>query len=147
MILIFALTIFAITPEQEISTKSYWIGFNDIIHNFNKAINAKPNTAALEIKQTIAKIRSMSTKNVDSLVLKYAEKRISLATEYAEFLDSFNLSDEVSYKVEFPIKEKRKKYQNIQKIYQDLYDKHKDMDTEQEIILAYLKEKYNIDKK
>jgi hypothetical protein len=56
MILIFALTIFAITPEQEISTKSYWIGFNDIIHNFNKAINAKPNTAALEIKQTIAKI-------------------------------------------------------------------------------------------
>jgi hypothetical protein len=89
----------------------------------------------------------MSTKNVDSLVLKYAEKRISLATEYAEFLDSFNLSDEISYKVEFPIKEKRKKYQNIQKIYQDLYDKHKDMDTEQEIILAYLKEKYNIDKK
>jgi hypothetical protein len=79
--------------------------------------------------------------------LKYAEKRISLATEYAEFLDSFNLSDEVSYKVDFPIKEKRKKYQNIQKIYQDLYDKHKDMDTEQEIILAYLKEKYNIDKK
>lgn len=147
MILIFALTIFAITPEQEISTKSYWIGFNDIIHNFNKAINAKPNTAALEIKQTIAKIRSMSTKNVDSLVLKYAEKRISLATEYAEFLDSFNLSDEVSYKVDFPIKEKRKKYQNIQKIYQDLYDKHKDMDTEQEIILAYLKEKYNINKK
>ena len=33
------------------------------------------------------------------------------------------------------------------KVYQNLYDKHKDMDTEQEIILAYLKEKYYIDKK
>ena len=147
MISLILFALFSATQEQEIATKSYWIGLNDIIHKFNKNVNEKPSTAATEIKQTIAKIRSMSVKNVDSLVLKYAEKRIALASEYADFLDSIKITDDIFYKVEFPIKKQKDKIQNLQKRYQDLYDMHKDMDTEQQILIAYLKEKYMIDTK
>ena len=139
--------IFSLTPQQEMATKNYWIKFNDIIHKFNKNVNEKPNTAAEEIKQTIAKIRSMSIKDVDSMVIKYAEKRIALATEYADFLDSIKISDDILYKVDFPIKNQKNKIQNLQKKYQDLYDMHKNMDLEQQILMAYLKEKYMLDAK
>lgn len=141
------LVLFAVTPEQEIATKKYWIGLNDIIHNFNKAVNAKPSTASIEIKNAIAKIRSMSTKNVDSLVLMYSEKRIKLASEYTEFLDSVKIGSDDFFKTEFPIKKQKDKMENLQKRYQELYDQHKNIDVEQQVLIAYLKEKYNIDSK
>lgn len=146
-VLLFQLVLFAITPEQEIATKRYWIGLNDIIHKFNTAANSKPSMASTEIKNAIAKIRSMPTKNVDSLVLMYSEKRIKLATEYAEFLESIKIGSDDFFKTEFPLRKQREKIDNLQKRYQDLYDQHKDMDTEQKVLIAYLKEKYNIDSK
>ncbi len=147
MLTTFLIVFSLITPEQEVATKNYWIGFNDIVHNFNKSINLKPNTATTEIKIAIAKMRSMSIKNVDSLVLKYTEKRIALAIEYSEFLEKFKFTEDGFFKVDYPIKEQRNKFQNSQEIYRKLYDKHQDMDMEQKVLIAYLKEKYNIDTK
>ena len=101
---------------DEAATKNFWINFNDIIHKFNKTVNSNPSKASVEIKETIAKIRSLPTKNVDMLVLKYSEKRITLAVEYADFIE----------------------------YYDRLQEKHKDMDSEQKVLIAYLDEKYKI---
>ena len=79
----------------EVSTKNYWIKFNDLIHEFNKKTNSKPSIATNEIKYTIAEIRKIPTKNVDMKVLKYSEKRIGFAIEYSTFLDSIDIADDI----------------------------------------------------
>lgn len=145
--LLVQLALFSITIEQEIATKKYWIGLNDIIHNFNKTVNAKPSTATTEMKNAIAKIRSMQIKHVDSLVLIYSEKRIKLASDYVDFLESIKIDSDDFFKTDFPIKKQKDKIENIQKKYQYFYEQHKDIDTEQQVLVAYLKEKYNIDSK
>ena len=130
----------------EVSTKNYWIKFNDLIHEFNKKTNSKPSIATNEIKYTIAEIRKIPTKNVDMKVIKYSEKRISFAIDYSSFLDSIdNIADDVQYyKTEFPIKKKRETFQEMQKRYEILFDKNKTLDEEQKELLAYLQEKYKI---
>ena len=129
----------------EVSTKNYWIKFNDLIHEFNKKTNSKQSIATNEIKYTIAEIRKIPTKNVDMKVLKYSEKRIGFAVDYSAFLDSIDIADDIQYyKTEFPIKKKRETFQEMQKRYEILFDKNKTLDEEQKELLAYLQEKYKI---
>lgn len=142
------LLLLAASPEKEAATKSYWIGLNDIVHGFNKAVNAKPSAAPQEVKKAVAKIRSMPTKNVDSLVLMYSERRIKLAMDYAEFLEQTKFgSDEIFLNAEYSIKKNRENLSNIQKRFQILAERHRDMDAEQEVVVSYLKEKFGIDVK
>lgn len=140
--------VFFVNPEQQAATKGYWIGLNDIIHNFNKTVNTRPGLAVDEIKKSVAKIRSMSTRNVDSLVLIYAEKRIQLAMDYAEFLQETNFaSEEYLFKAEYSIKRQKQKLENVQKRFQELAERHRHMDAEQEILVSYLREKFDLDVK
>jgi len=141
------LVLFSMSPECEIATKTFWIGFNDIIHNFNKAVNSKPSNASSEIKTTIKKIRNMPTKNVDSMVLLYSEKRIKLAFDYAEFIDSIKIESDEFFKTDYQLKNGRENRDNIQRKYQYLYDKHRDIDAEQKVLASYLFENYKIDYK
>ena len=131
--------------QDEFATKNYWIKFNDHIHSFNKKVNLKPSTAPVEINYTIAEIRKIPTKGVDSKVLKYCEKRISFAIDYSDFLKSIDISDDTQfYKTEYPIRRKRESFMEMQKKYELLYDKNKKLDAEQLELLAYLKEKYDL---
>lgn len=142
------LLLLAASPEKEASTKRYWIGLDDIVHSFNKAVNSKPSAAAQEVKKAVAKIRSMPTKNVDSLVLMYSERRIKLAMDYAEFLEQTKFgSEEIFFNAEYSIKKNRENLGNIQKRFQVLAERHRDMDAEQEVVVSYLKEKYGLDLK
>lgn len=138
------LLIFSINAD-EYSTKNYWIKFNEHIHKFNKSVNAKPSSAPTEINYTIAEIRKIPLNGVDSKVIKYCEKRISFALEYSEFLKSLDFVESVdSFKTEYPIKQKKEKFTDMQKRYELLYDKNKKLEGEQEELIAYLKEKYNL---
>ena len=130
---------------DEVATKNFWINFNDIIHKFNKTVNSNPSKASVEIKETIAKIRCLPTKNVDMLVLNYSERRVTLAVEYADFIDSLKIPEDIQfYKTEFPIKSQRDKFRDKQKYYDRLQERYKDMDSEQKVLIAYLDEKYKI---
>lgn len=146
MLAIICCAMLSATPEQEAATKSYWIGLNDVIHGFNKSVNSKPSEAPKEIKKAIAKIRSMSTKNVDSLVIMYSERRMKLAMDYADFLEKTKFgSEEVFFRADYSIKEHRKKLDGMQEKFQTLVERHWNMDAEQEVVVAYLREKYGLD--